>query len=68
MKIKVVKKIVTDMIEEETIIDSAQSVRWRIEQEIGVDIKEHFIRAVMTKEMGMSYRKILKASFHSNSP
>ena len=48
MKVKVVKKIVSEMIEEESIIDSAQSVRWRIEEEIGVDIKSHFIRAVMT--------------------
>ena len=48
MKVKVVKKIVSEMIEEESIIDSAQSVRWRIDEEIGVDIKSHFIRAVMT--------------------
>ena len=32
-----------------------------------MNIKEEFIRVVMTKEMGMSYRKILKASYHSNS-
>ena len=34
---------------------------------MGVDIKTHFVRAVMTSELGMSYRKILKASYHSNS-
>ena len=67
MKVKVVKKIVNEMLEEDQIIDSAQSVSWRIEDEVGVDIKTDFVRAVMTSELGMSYRKIMKASYHSNS-
>lgn len=67
MKVNVVKKIVNEMLEDDEIIDSAQSVSWRVEDEVGVTIRPHFVRAVMTKELGMSYRKILKASYHSNS-
>ena len=67
MKVNVVKKIVNEMLEDDEIIDSAQSVSWRVEDEVGVTIRPHFVRTVMTKELGMSYRKILKASYHSNS-
>lgn len=56
------------MLLEDKIIDSAESVCKRIEDEILIDIKPSFVRTVMTKDMGMSYRKILKASYHSNSP
>ena len=56
------------MILEDKIIDSAESVCNRIDDELEIDIKPQFVRDVMTKEMGMSYRKILKASYHSNSP
>ena len=56
------------MLLEDKIIDSAESVCKRIEEEILIDIKPSFVRTVMTKDMGMSYRKILKASYHSNSP
>ena len=55
------------MLLEEKIIDSADSVSKRIKDEIDVDIKSDFIRVVMTRDMGMSYRKILKGSYHSNS-
>ena len=68
MKIKVVKCMVNKMLEEDKIIDSAQSVCRRIESEVGIDVSFDFVRSVMTEEMGMSYRKIVKASYHSNSP
>ena len=55
------------MLLEDKIIDSAESVSKRIQEEIEVDIKPQFVRAVMTREMGMRYKKILKGSFHSNS-
>ena len=55
------------MLLEDKIIDSAESVSKRIKDEIDVDIKSNFIRVVMTRDMGMSYRKILKGSYHSNS-
>ena len=55
------------MLLEDKIIDSAESVSKRIKEEIDVDIKPQFIRVVMTRDMGMSYRKILKGSYHSNS-
>ena len=67
MKLKVVQKIVNEMIEEGRIIDSAQSVTKRIEDELGVKISFEFARSVMTKVMGMRWRKIEKASYHSNS-
>ena len=38
MKLKVVQKIVNEMLEEGKIIDSAQSVTKRIEEELGVKI------------------------------
>ena len=50
------------------IIDSAESVSNRIKDEVGIDISFEFVRGVMTDEMGMRYRKIVKASYHSNSP
>ena len=68
IKVEVVKTMVDLMLLEDKIIDSAESVCKRIEEEILIDITPSFVRAVMTKEMGMSYRKILKASYHSNSP
>ena len=68
MKVQVVKTMVECMILEDKIIDSAESVCNRIDDELEIDIKPQFVRDVMTKEMGMSYRKILKASYHSNSP
>ena len=55
------------MMLEDKIIDSAESVGKRIKEEVDVDIKTWYIRKVMSKSMGMSYRKILKASFHVNS-
>ena len=55
------------MILEDKIIDSAERVANRIKEEVEVDIKPEFVRAVMTKVMGMSYRKIEKASYHVNS-
>ena len=55
------------MLLEDKIIDSAESVSKRIKEEIDVDIKPEFVQQVMSKEMGMSYRKILKASLHANS-
>ena len=55
------------MLLEDKIIDSAESVSKRIKEEIDVDISQHFVRVVMTRDMGMSYRKILKGSYHSNS-
>ena len=55
------------MMLEDKIIDSAESVGKRIKEEVDVDIKPWYIRKVMSKSMGMSYRKILKASFHVNS-
>ena len=55
------------MLLEDKIIDSAESVANRIKEEVEVDIKPEFVRAVMTKVMGMSYRKIAKASYHVNS-
>ena len=68
IKVEVVKTMVDLMLLEDKIIDSAESVCKRIEDEILIDIKPSFVRTVMTKDMGMSYRKILKASYHSNSP
>lgn len=68
VKVQVVKTMVDLMLLEDKIIDSAESVCKRIEDEILIDIKPSFVRTVMTKDMGMSYRKILKASYHSNSP
>lgn len=68
VKVQVVKTMVDLMLLEDKIIDSAESVCKRIEEEILIDIKPSFVRTVMTKDMGMSYRKILKASYHSNSP
>ena len=55
------------MLLEDKIIDSAESVSKRIKEEIDVDIKPAFVQQVMSREMGMSYRKILKASYHANS-
>ena len=55
------------MLLEEEIIDSVDNVVKRIREEIAVDIKPGLVRQVMTKELGMSYRKILKASLHANS-
>ena len=68
MKVKVVKAMVAKMLEESKFIDSARSVKERIERDVGVDISFNFVRDVMTEKLGMSYRKILKASFHANSP
>ena len=68
MKLKVVKAMVSKMLEEDKIIDSAESVCNRIEEEVGIDVSFEFVRGVMTDEMGMRYRKIVKASYHSNSP
>ena len=67
LKQQVVKTMVECMILEDQIIDSAESVAKRIKEEVDVDIKPWYIRKVMSKSMGMSYRKILKASFHVNS-
>ena len=55
------------MLLEDKIIDSAESVSKRIKEEIDVDIKPEFVQQVMSREMDMSYRKILKASLHANS-
>ena len=68
MKIKVVKAMVNNMIADEEFIDSAESVCKRIEGEVGIDVSFEFVRGIMTEEMGMRYRKIKKASLHSNSP
>ena len=67
VKQQVVKTMVECMLLEDTIIDSAERVSKRILEEIDVDIKPSFVRLVMTADMGMSYCKILKASFHANS-
>ena len=68
VKVQVVKTMVECMLLEGQIIDSAESVCNRIDDELEIDMTPQFVRTVMTKEMGMSYRKILKASYHSNSP
>ena len=67
LKQQVIKTMVECMILEDKIIDSAESVAKRIKEEVDVDIKPWYIRKVMSKSMGMRYRKILKASFHVNS-
>ena len=67
LKRQVVQTMVECMLLEDKIIDSAESVANRIKEEVEVDIKPEFVRAVMTKVMGMSYRKIEKASYHVNS-
>ena len=67
LKKQVVQTMVECMLLEDKIIDSAESVANRIKEEVEVDIKPEFVRAVMTKVMGMSYRKIEKASYHVNS-
>ena len=68
MKLKVVKAMVNKILEEDKIVDSAESVCNRIKEEVGIEISFEFVRGVMTDEMGMRYRKIVKASYHSNSP
>ena len=55
------------MLLEDAIIDSAESVSKRIKDEVEVDIKPAFVAAVMSRHMGMRYRKIEKASYHANS-
>ena len=67
LKLSVVKTMVECMLLEDQVIDSAESVSRRILDEVDVDIKPTFVRSVMTLEMGMRYRKIVKASYHSNS-
>ena len=67
LKKQVVQTMVECMLLEDKIIDSAESVANRIKEEVEVDVKISFVRAVMTKVMGMSYRKIEKASYHVNS-
>ena len=67
MKRQVVKTMVECMLLEDKIIDSAETVANRIQEEIEVDITIQFVRAVMNKELGMRYRKIIKASYHANS-
>ena len=67
LKKQVVQTMVECMLLEDKIIDSAESVANRIKEEVEVDITPEFVRVVMTKVMGMSYRKIEKASYHVNS-
>ena len=67
VKLQVVKTMVECILLEDKIIDSAESVAKRIQEEIEVEISAQYIRAVMSRVMGMRYRKIIKASYHANS-
>ena len=53
--------------EQRKVIDSVKQVQAGIESDLGLRIKGHVIREVMLHDMGMRYRKIVKASLRLNS-
>ena len=49
------------------VVDSVAMVKDELAETKQVTAKAELVRSVMTEELGMRYRKILKGSLHTNS-
>ena len=55
------------MVEDDDFIDSVASVKAAVEEEVDVEVTEALVRDVLTKDLGMSYRKVKPLSLQANS-
>ena len=59
--------LVNKMNEEDSFIDSAESVKKRLYAEENIVTKEKEVRNVLKKDIGMRYRKLKYTTFQANS-
>ena len=59
--------IINDMITADTFIDSAAQVQAELKERAGLEYEEHAVRAFLSKDLGMSYKKVTSVSLHANS-
>lgn len=55
------------MVEDDDFIDSVASVKAAVEEEVDVEVTEALVRDVLTKDLGMRYRKVKPLSLQANS-
>ena len=55
------------MNEEDSFIDSAESVKKRLYTDENIVTKEREVRSVLKNDVGMKYRKLKYTTFQSNS-
>ena len=55
------------MIEEDSFIDSAESIKKKVIADKGVTTKETEVRSVLKKDLGMRFRKLKHVTFKANS-
>ena len=55
------------MVEDDDFIDSVASVKAAVEEEVDVEVTDALVRDVLTKDLGMRYRKVKPLSLQANS-